>query len=186
MEIQFQSALEQLRASNHSRDDGAVSEVLKGLELTTVEAGKWPADFFDELKELLKDESFLSLKSSWNLLYFINNNWEQLSIDDRKQFRQVLALAFDKYGDWMGAFITSEILGERYPDETTFVILADLGKTARLPARAAVPHGLETLVKATQKDSVRGLAVNRLQELQKSDSEAVRQEALISLKKLGR
>jgi len=79
VETQFQSALERLRASNHSRDDEAVAEVLKDLELTTVEAGKWPAGFFDELEGLLKDQSFLlSLKNSWNLLYFINNNWEQL------------------------------------------------------------------------------------------------------------
>jgi hypothetical protein len=185
MEIQFQSALEQLRASNRSRDDGAVAEVLKDLELTTVEAGTWPAGFFEELEELLKDESFLSLKNSWNLLYFINNNWEQLSLDDQKQLRQVLALAFDKYGDWMGAFVTSEILGEHYADEATLAILADLGKSARLPARAAVPHGLETLARIAQQESVRGLAVSQLQELQKCDSEAVRHEALISLRKLG-
>ena len=42
--------------------DEGVAEVLKGLELTTVEAGEWPAGFFDELKELLEDKSFLSLK----------------------------------------------------------------------------------------------------------------------------
>lgn len=185
METQFQSALEQLRASNRSRDDEAVAEVLKDLELTTVEAGKWPTGFFDELEELLKDQSFLSLKNSWNLLYFINNNWEQLSPHDQEQLRRVLAVAFDKYGDWMGAFVTSEILGEHYADEATLAILADLGKSARLPARAAVPHGLETLARVTQQESVRGLAINQLQELQKSDSEEVRQEALISLKKLG-
>ncbi len=186
METQFQSALERLRASNRSRDDDGVAEVLKGLELTTVEAGEWPAGFFDELKELLEDKSFLSLKNSWNLLYFINNNWEQLSPHDREQLRRVLAVAFDKYGDWMRAFVTSEILGEHYPDEATLAILADLGKNARLPARAAVPHALETLAGVTQQESMRGLAINQLQALQKSDSDEVRQEALISLKKLGR
>ena len=77
----------------------------------------------------------------------------------------------------MGAFVTSEILGEHYADEATLTILANLAKSARLPARAAVPHGLQTLV--------HGLAINQLQELQKNDSEEVRQEALISLKKLG-
>jgi hypothetical protein len=185
METQFQSALERLRASNRSRDDEAVAEVLKGLELTTVEAGEWPVGFFDKLKELLEDESFLSLKNSWNLLYFINNNWEQLSPQDQEQLRRVLAAAFDKYGDWMGAFVTSQILGEHYADEATLAILADLGKSARLPARAAVPHALETLAKTTQHESLRGLAIHQLQILQKSDSEEVRQEAVTSLKKLG-
>jgi hypothetical protein len=96
-----------------------LAEVLKDLELTTVEAGKWPAGFFDELEELLKEQSFLSLKDSWNLLYFINNNWEELSPHDQEQLRRVLAVAFDKFGDWMGAFGTSEILGEHYADEAT-------------------------------------------------------------------
>lgn len=185
METQFQSALERLRASNRSRDDEAVAEILKDLELTTVEAGKWPAGFFAELEELLKDQSFLSLKNSWNLLYFINNNWEQLSPRDQEHLRRVLAGAFDRYGDWMGAFVTSEILGEHYADEATLAILADLAETARLPARAAIPHALETLAKTTQHESLRGLAIHQLQALQKSDSEEVRQEALISLKKLG-
>jgi len=185
VETRFQSALEHLRASSRSRDDEAVAEVLKDLELTKVEAGKWPTGFFDELEELLKDQSFLSLKNSWNLLYFINNNWQQLSPHDQEQLRWVLAVAFDKYGDWMGAFVTSEILGEHYADEATLAILRDLGKSARLPATAAVPHGLETLARVTQQESVRGLAITQLQELQKSNSEEVRQEALISLKKLG-
>jgi hypothetical protein len=185
METQFQSALEQLRASSRTRDDEAVAKIIKDLEVTTVEAGEWPVGFFNGLEELLKDQSFLSLKNSWNLLYFINNNWEQLSAGDQEQLRRVVADAFDKYGDWMGAFVTSEILGEHYADETTLAILTDLGKSARLPARAAVPHGLETLAKVTQQESVRGLAINELQELQKSDSEEVRQEARVSLKKLG-
>jgi hypothetical protein len=94
-------------------------------------------------------------------------------------------MPFDKFGDWMGAFVTSEILGEHYADEATLAILPNLGKSARLPARAAVPHDLETLARVTQQESVRGLAINQLQELQKNDSEEVRQEALISLKKLG-
>ena len=69
-------------------------------------------------------------------------------------------MPFDKFGDWMGVFVTSEILGEHYADEATLAILANLGNSARLPARAAVPHGLQTLV--------HGLAINQLQELQKT------------------
>jgi hypothetical protein len=85
----------------------------------------------------------------------------------------------------MGAFVTSELLGERYADENALKALADLGRSARLPARAAVPHGLETLAKTTPHESLRRIAVDRLQELQRSQSEEVRKEALISLKKLG-
>ena len=85
----------------------------------------------------------------------------------------------------MGAFVTSELLGERYTDYDALATLADLGKNARLPARAAVPHGLETLARTTPDETLRRLAIDRLQELQKSQSDEVRKEALISLKKLG-
>jgi hypothetical protein len=83
-----------------------------------------------------------------------------------------------------GRLLRLRFLANTTQNEATLAILADLGKSARLPARAAVPHGLETLARETPQESVRGLAINQLQELQKSDSEAVRQEALISLKKL--
>jgi hypothetical protein len=182
---QFQSALEQLRGCIDPKNDDAVAKIFMDLELATVENGGWPVGFFDELERLLRDQNFLDLTNSWNLLYFINNNWEQLSEQQRERLRQILADAFDQYGDWMGAFVTSEILGEHYADEPTLATLANLSKTARLPARAAIPHALETLAKTTHHESLRGLAIRQLQELQKSDSEQVRQEALISLKKLG-
>jgi hypothetical protein len=64
-------------------------------------------------------------------------------------------------------------------------MLANLGESARLPARALIPHGLEILAKTTQDESLRSRAVYELREMQKCDSEEVRQETLISLKKLG-
>ena len=50
---------------------------------------------------------------------------------------------------------------------------------------AAVPHGLEALAKTTPDESLRRVGIDRLQELQKSEFEEVRNDALISLKKLG-
>jgi hypothetical protein len=70
-------------------------------------------------------------------------------------------------------------------DKNALKALADLGESARLPARAAVPHGLEALAKTTPDESLRRVGIDRLQELQKSEFEEVRNEALISLKKLG-
>ena len=50
---------------------------------------------------------------------------------------------------------------------------------------AAVPHGPETLAMTTPDESLRRFAIDRLQEPQKSEFEEVRNDALISLKKLG-
>jgi hypothetical protein len=186
METDFFSALQQLKSYSMVGDNEGISKVCIALDGATVREGAWPPGFYDGLEDVLRDQNFLSAKNSWNLLLFIQNNWASLSSPEQIRIRRVLADAFDKYGDWMGAFVTSEILGEHYADESTLAILADLAKNARLPARAAVPHGLETLANATQQGSMRGLAINQLQGLLKSDSEEVRQEALISLKKLGK
>jgi hypothetical protein len=102
MEAQFQSALDTLKSSMRSRDEDAVVQVLRDLEFVTLEAGDWPPFFFIELERLLSEESFTSLKNSWKLLYFINNNWEQLLQEDTTSLREVMVKVFDRYADWMG------------------------------------------------------------------------------------
>jgi hypothetical protein len=135
--------------------------------------------------KVLGDVDFLSLNNSWKVLYFINNNWGQLSGKDRASLRGVMATSFDRYADWMGAFQTAEILGEHYADEETLEILVSLGKTAKLPARAAIPHALETLARTTRQHSLRRSAVGQLCLLEKSPSTDVQREASIALKKVG-
>ncbi len=150
MEGEFHSALERLNAAKFSGDNEEVTKTLRELEIKSVMAGEWPIGFFEGLVKFLKDPDFLQLKESWKIVYFINNNWERLSTQECELFRLILIAAFDKYADWMGAFLSSEILGERYADEKTLTIFADLGISARMPARAAVPHGLEYLARTTQ------------------------------------
>lgn len=155
------------------------------LDGAVLEVEVWPDDFFRRIVELQQDADFRHLDDSWMLLHFVCNNWEQLSSDQRRELRDVLISGFDKYQNWMGAFVTSEILGERYADKLSLEVLTDLGRRASLPARAAVPHGLETLAMTTPLESLRTLAVERLQEMTKNQSEQVRNEALTSLRKLG-
>jgi hypothetical protein len=186
MDSYFQSALHALRSSIHSRDEDTVVQVLTDLELRTVEAGHWPSLFFDNLIELLAEDSFTSLKNSWKLLYFINNNWEQLLPRDRASLRDVMVKVFDRYADWMGPFITCEILGEHYPDDETLAILSELAEAANLPARAAIPHALEILVRTAPQESLRHSALSQLQRLEKSSSEDVRREAMAALKKVSK
>jgi len=181
----FSSALEELNARKNSQDNKDVSAIFDELEILTVKSEGWPSGFFEELVKLLGDELYLKLKGSWTLLYFINGNWEELSATQRQELRDPLTSAFDKYENWMGAFVTSEILGERYADEGALSALVKFGNCAHLPARALVPHGLETLAKTTPDQSLRKLAIDQLRELEKSQSQEVRQEAQISLKKLG-
>ena len=185
MESVLQSAIAVLRSSIRTRDEDAVAKTLGDLELSALEFDVLPDFFVDELVRFLGDADFLSLNNSWKVLYFINNNWGQLSDKDRASLRNVMANSFDRYADWMGAFQTAEILGEHYADEETLQILASLGKTAKLPAKAAVPHALETLAKTTPQAWLRRSAVQQLRLLEKGLPAEVRREASIALKTLG-
>lgn len=181
----LEAILEEIRLCKAPSDNEKLPVLFEEMDFASFDEGKFPGNFFQGVVELQRNEDFRRLDNSWTILYFLNGNWDQLTSQQREGLRGVLNEGFDKYQNWMGAFITSELLGERYADEKALAALTDLGKSARLPARAAVPHGLETLAKTTPDESLRRVAIDRLQELQKSEFEEVRNEALISLKKLG-
>ena len=182
---EFQVSLERLRGCIRSRDNDEIENVVTDLDLLTIEVERWPDGFFDGLEGLLRDPHFIGLANSWKLFYFIANHWEQISEPEKERLREVLRQAFDKCGDWMGAFVIGEILGDRYADETTLAILEHSAKTASLFARQLLPHALEHLAKATNRESLRSQAIQQLQGLRKSDSKEVRDEAFTSLVKLG-
>ena len=84
----------------------------------------------------------------------------------------------------MGAFVSAEILGEHYADDRGFAALRNLSKTAKLPARALVPHGLVCLVRSATDERLRASAVELLRDLSTDENEQVRDEAIISLRDL--
>jgi hypothetical protein len=181
----LETILNEIRLCKAPDDNKKLPALFTELDSAALDEDKLPTSFFQGLLELQQDKDFRSLDNSWTILYFLNSNWDQITPQQREELRTVLNEAFDKYRNWMGAFVTSELLGERYADEDALKALADLGESAGLPARAAVPHGLEALAKTTADESLRKRAIERLQKLQKSQFEEVREEALISLKKLG-
>ena len=182
---EFQLTLERLRECIHSRDNDEIENVLADLDSFTIELERWPDGFFEGLVGLMRDPNFLALANSWKLFYFITSNWELISVHEKERLRAVLGEAFDNCGDWMGAFVIGEILGDHYTDEVTLAILARLAKTASLLTRQLLPHALEHFAKATNREDHRVLAIQQLQELRKTDSAEVRDEAFMSLTKLG-
>jgi hypothetical protein len=183
-DLEFRLALDQLRECIRSRDDDEVENALMELDSVTLEMERWPMELFDGLEGLAKNQNFLSLGKSWKLFYFIKSNWEQIPDTAKESLRQVLADAFDNCGDWMGAFVIGEFLGEHYADETTLVILTKLAK-AKIHWKEFVPHALEALAKTGEKTPLRERAILQLKELAENESEYVREEALLSLAKLG-
>ena len=182
----FSEAVQELHSVPISDYDDRVEDICRALDEETMEVGRWPATFFPELLNLLRDSNFLAVRTSWHLLYFIRNNWKRLTSSEASAFKDVLVTGFDKFGDSMGPFLASELLGKFYPDEDTLTVLKKLTKTARPPARELVPHGFETLARKTQDESLRRLAIHELESLLKDDSEAIRSEAAASLKNVSR
>jgi hypothetical protein len=135
----LETILAEIRLCKGPGDNEKLPALFRELDSAALDEDKLPACFFRAVLELQRDKDFRSLDNSWTILYFLNSNWDQLSSEQREELRSVLNEGFDKYQNWMGAFVTSELLGERYGDESALKMLADLGKSARLPARAAVP-----------------------------------------------
>jgi hypothetical protein len=170
----LETILAEIRLCKAPDDNGKLLALFTELDLAALDEDKLPGSFFQRVLELQRDKAFRSLDNYWTILYFLNSNWGQLTSQQREELRSVLNEGFDKYQNWMGAFVTSELLGERYADKNALQVLADLGKSARLPARAAVPHGLEALAKMTPDEALalvrcepeRRFLAGRLRELQ--------------------
>jgi hypothetical protein len=158
----FSNAIQELRAVSITDYEDRVEDICRDLDGELLEVGCWPTTFFSEVLKLLSDPKFLTVRTSWHLLYFIRSNWEYLSPTDVSALRNVLADAYEKFGDWMGPFLVSEVLGKFYPDENTLAIFKRLSEAVRPPALELVPHGLETLAKTTHDETIRSEAVREL------------------------
>ena len=182
----FPDAIQELRTVSISDYEDRVEYICRDLDDVTMEQGGWPAPFFQEVLNLLSDARFLSVRTSWHLVKFIKENWKYLSPADVSSLKNILAKAFDKFGDFMGAFLAAEILGRFYPDQNTLATLITLNRICKPPARELVPLGLEKLARTTDDQALRQSAVRELNALLEDDLEAVRYEAALSLDRIER
>ena len=145
----------------------------------------WSPSAFLATTDLLRSESFLRLARSWKLVHSVDLNWEMLSASQQTALRDILVATFDKHADFMGAFVIGEMLGRRYGDAQALEVLSGLAVSAALPARALVPHGLETLAREGALD-IRDAALDQLRSLLNSSTEEVRAEAAECLERVNR
>ncbi|MFN0062071.1 MAG: hypothetical protein ACKVPX_06105 [Myxococcaceae bacterium] len=122
-------------------------------------------------------------RGAW--LHFLLHNWDWIPERRRGDLAAAIGDAFDGFSDWMGAFVAGEILGEKCADAFAAKRLRELARTARLPARELVPHGLEYLARATRDEDLKKQAIDTLRLMLRDANERCRGEALLSLKKLG-
>jgi hypothetical protein len=175
--------LGELRAAADSGNNNVVSGLVMELGPNVLVFTELPDEIVEVLKGLVADKAFRALDDSWRLIYFIDDNWELLASKHRGVLRPALEDGFDKFHNYMGAFVIGEMLGRRFGDEQAFKLLERLSEKAALPARALVPHGLETLARKTGDARLREMSIRRLRELTASPTPEVRQEAVVALRK---
>jgi len=177
--------LNEVSAAAGRGDSEALMGLVLELEGSVLTFSELPADFFSKLKALLADCAMLQLEDSWKLVYFVDSNWTLLTRRQRGELRDVLVSIFDKYQSHMGAFVISEILGRGYGGAEALGILMRLASSASGSAASLVPHGIEVLWRTSTDLALRERALASLRELAGCDVAAVRNEAAISLRKVG-
>lgn len=140
-----------------------------------------PSETFDDIRWLLGEPRFLREEDSWLLVDLLRTQWDWMLPEQRDALRGPLTRAFDAFAASTGAFVISEILGERYCDSAALEVLSTLGRGASLPAKALVPHGLEVLAMSTQDQALRAKAVATLRDLASDEVEDVQSEARLAL-----
>jgi hypothetical protein len=174
-------ALHEGLTNSHSDWDDGLEKISMAMPSSTTA----PARTFQELSALLQNAPFLALEKSWCLPYWIRHNWEWFERKQQENLSQILVQSFGQFGSYMGAFVIGEILGECCSDRKAWEALEKLASIAPMPARALVPHGLETLARETTQEELRGMAIEKLRGLARDREEEVSAEARTSLKALG-
>lgn len=143
-----------------------------------------PESCFEYILALLADERYLSLVGAWHLLTVFDLHWRFLTDQQRTDLLAALENAYEQFEDWMGCFLTTEILGKRFFDSRALSILVKLRQKCVKPAaRSLLPHGFEHLARVSD-PLVAGQAKAELQGMLQDTSEEVRNEARESLLRL--
>lgn len=149
-----------------------------------LEEGIMPDIYFEHLLAVIGDSKFLRLRGSWRLIQIFEENWNELSDEQRSRLLPVLESTYDLFHDWKACFIVSEFIGKMYTDEGGYATLCRLkGGKEEMP-RSFVPHEFEHLAREASNVDLRTRALSALKMMQEDKSEMVRKEVGESLRRL--
>ena len=146
--------------------------------------GAFPNGNFTALLTLLQDEQFLRMEGSWKLIRVFEENWDQLSPDQRTQLLSALERSYARFTDWMACFVISGILGEQYGDERAFDVLRRLNQSGKEMPRSFIPHGFEHIARQPLYPELAIRARAELSNMQRDASDMVRREVAESISRL--
>lgn len=137
------------------------------------------------LSDTFRSPLFHAMEGSWHLIRLVEEDWSAFTEEQRVRLLDPLEFSFNKYTDWMSWFVISEILGENYCCERAFTALKRLAETPEEGPRSLVPHGFEHIAESAADPALRQLALDEILRMRGDVSAQVRDEALISLGRLG-
>lgn len=146
-----------------------------------LEEGTFPTDTFKGLLVIFAEEKFQHSHGSWKLIRVFEENWEQLSEEQRNTLLPVLEAHYESFSDWMACFVISGILGELYKDVWAFHALCRLSTCHKEVPRSLIPHGFEHIVSDAPDAHLAMQALAELTKMQSDHSSTVRAEVNESL-----
>jgi hypothetical protein len=136
------------------------------------------------LQRIFAEEKFQHSDGSWKLIRVFEENWEQLSEEQRNTLLPVLEAHYESFSDWMACFVISGILGELYKDARAFQALCRLSTCHKEAPRSFVPHGFEHVVSDAPDAELAMQALAELTKMQTDHSPMVRDEVAESLARI--
>jgi hypothetical protein len=180
------SVMRELRSCAETANNGPVTKLSLDLDLVLTEIDGLSSTAFGALVELIRDPDFRRLDDAWRVVQVFRYNWDILSREQRDALVAILVDDFDKFGNWMGAFVIAEVLGEVCADARALKSLQSLGAGAMMPARAFVASGLRLLVENAEDAPIKDAALEELRRLSSDADKSVRDEARVELSRLSR
>src|SRR5262252_3079210 len=104
-------------------DPEAFETIAFEISNNVLEEGIFPSDIFKGLLAIFAEDKFQHSDGSWKLIRVFEENWEQLSEEQRNALLPVLEAHYESFSDWMACFVISGILGELYKDARAFQAL---------------------------------------------------------------
>jgi hypothetical protein len=78
-----------------------------------LEEGSFPRDAFDAILAAVQEDEFRDLTGSWKLLRVFEENWEDMSEQQRTELLPALEHAYRFFKDWMACFVIDGVKAPR-------------------------------------------------------------------------
>jgi hypothetical protein len=181
---ELESILRDARLAVAAKDSDALEDEIGRLDWLAMEQEPWSDELFGAVKSLLLDPDTLEVDSSWHLATLVEQHWNKLSVSQHAELRTVWPASFGRFGNWRGALVVADLLGDHYADDCAFDVLETMSRSAPPPHRALAAYGLGKVARKTSSGALHERAIEKLRVLANNESDDVRREARAALARL--